>query len=80
MYKPKRNLDGIYFRVKRDGKWDNVCFTDLTDEEITELFDNPEKEPLSAEWWRSVAMILRECIQTMGDFFDIVASYGDAEE
>ena len=30
----KRNLDGIYFRVQRDGKWGNTCFSDLTQEEM----------------------------------------------
>ena len=28
-----RNLDGIYFRVERDGKWQNLCFSDLTEDE-----------------------------------------------
>ena len=27
-----RNLDGYYFRVKRDGKWDNVCWSDMKNE------------------------------------------------
>lgn len=26
----QRNLDGVYFRVERDGKWQNICFSDLT--------------------------------------------------
>lgn len=30
----KRNLDGAFFRVKRDDKWQNICFSDLTDEEM----------------------------------------------
>ena len=25
-----RSLDGVYFIVKRDDKWQNICFTDLT--------------------------------------------------
>lgn len=25
-----RNLDGIYFRVNRDGRWKNSCFSDMT--------------------------------------------------
>lgn len=25
----KRNLDGVYFRIMRDGKGQNVCWTDL---------------------------------------------------
>lgn len=29
----KRDLDGFYLRVHRDGKWCNRCFTDLTEEE-----------------------------------------------
>ena len=38
-----RNLDGVYFRVKRDDKWQNICFTDLTNEETdTILKDRTE--------------------------------------
>jgi hypothetical protein len=29
MSKKQRNLDGIYFRVKRDGKWVTVCYSDM---------------------------------------------------
>ena len=28
-----RNLDGIYFRVERDAKWQTFCFSDLTEDE-----------------------------------------------
>ena len=28
------NLDGIYFRVERDGKWQSLCISDLTSEEL----------------------------------------------
>lgn len=28
------NLDGIYFRVERDGKWQSLCVSDLTLEEL----------------------------------------------
>ena len=38
-----RNLDGVYIRVKRDDKWQNICFTDLTNEETdTILKDRTE--------------------------------------
>lgn len=30
-----KNLDGVFFRIKRDGEWQNVCFCDLT---ITEKY------------------------------------------
>ena len=32
-----RNLDGVYFRVKRDDKLQNICFTDLTNEETNTI-------------------------------------------
>ena len=31
------NLDGVYFIVKRDDKWQNICFTDLTNEETSTI-------------------------------------------
>ena len=38
-----RNLDGVYFRVKRDDKWQNICFTNSTNEETdTILKDRTE--------------------------------------
>ncbi len=39
-----RNLDGYYFRVKRDGKWDNVCWSDMTDEERDKQMTNRSEE------------------------------------
>ena len=38
-YPKKRDLDGIYFRVWRDGKWQNACMTDLTREDFEWLVD-----------------------------------------
>ena len=64
-----RNLDGCYFRVKRDEKWQSVCFSDLTDIERDELFDGKDKPP---EWWQSLAYHLGDCLKRVGDQFDIV--------
>ena len=50
----KRDLDGAYFRVERNGKWKNICFTDLTNEEIETVVGDRGKE-----WWKSMAMHLR---------------------
>lgn len=62
-----RNLDGIYFRVKRDEKWENVCFSDLTEAEREEVCkDRP------AEWYKSLAYRLADCLKTIGDTFDIM--------
>lgn len=68
-----RDLDGIYFRVKRDGKWDNVCFSDLTDEEMDAVLEGRD-----IEWLKSVCKILGRTIKRIGDEFDICC--GDEEE
>lgn len=67
-----RDLDGIYFRVKRDGKWDNVCFSDLTDEEMDVVLEGRD-----TEWLKSVCKILGRTIKRIGDKFDICC--GDKE-
>lgn len=64
----KRNLDGIYFRVERDGKWDNVCFSDLTDEERNKVMDGR-----TDEWLRQMCCLLANTIRNIGEQFDIVA-------
>ena len=48
-YPVKRNLDGCYFRVTRDDKVENVCFTDLTPEEREKIIRDR-----SAEWLSSL--------------------------
>lgn len=64
-----RNLDGCYFRVERDGKWGPVCFSDLTPDERDRLFDNRERP---AEWWKSLAYHLADCLRRVGDELDLV--------
>ena len=64
-----RNLDGCYFRVKRDDKWQSICFSDLTPDERDELFDGKEKP---AEWWKSLAYHLGDCLKNVGDTLDII--------
>ncbi len=62
-----RNLDGIYFRVKRNGKYENVCFSDLEPNEIEEIGAGR-----SAEWWKSVALHLKQRMNIIGETFDII--------
>ena len=40
----KRNLDGCYFRVQRDGKWESICFSDLTEEERNGVLEGRNEE------------------------------------
>lgn len=63
----KRNLDGVYFRVQRDGKWDNVCFSDLTKDERNEVMENR-----SEQWLKEMCQILADVIVNIGEQFDIL--------
>ena len=73
-YPTMRNLDGVYFRVKRDEGYTPVCWTDLTDEE-RERFgaDRP------ASWWKSLADHLAERLRHVGDALDIEFVYEEDE-
>lgn len=67
-----RNLDGTYFRIERNGKYENVCFSDLTLEERDEIAEMNGGR--SAEWWKSLAYHLADCLHIIGEQFDIVRS------
>lgn len=41
-----RNLDGIYFRVNRDGRWKNSCFSDMTYPEKIKMLKSFSKEQM----------------------------------
>ena len=45
-YPQQRNLDGIYYRVKRDGTWETICFSDMTEQEMREHLARMERETL----------------------------------
>lgn len=55
-----RNLDGCYFRAKRDDKWTSVCFTDLEPKEAEEKIINK-----SDEWLESLYNHLYEVVQNI---------------
>lgn len=70
MTKIQRNLDGIFFRVQRGGKWTNVCYSDMTKDERNEIAakraetSTPEEQ---AAWWRSMADLLADQLYDMGE-------------
>lgn len=69
-YPTKRNLDGMYFRLERNGNYENVCITDMTDEEFIEVIGKlGEKQQIS------VAKTLRKIIRDIGEQFDIIGGY-----
>lgn len=61
-----RNLDGIYFRVQRDGKWQNICFSDLTEDEMDEVLTGKQNMYL-CELCKRLAKALKD----IGEEFDI---------
>lgn len=62
-----RNLDGIYFRVKRDNKWENVCFSDLEGCEMNEILAGKD-----LEWLKDMCKLLGGTIRNIGDKFDLI--------
>ena len=74
MSKIQRGLDGIYFRVKRDGMWQAVCYSDLTLAERDEVarkraeHATPEQQ---AQWWRSMADLLADQLYNMGEHLGV---------
>ena len=62
-----RDLDGVYFRIKRGNKWQDICFSDLTDEEMDYVMDGR-----TTDWLRSMCKILGKTLKRIGDELDIV--------
>ena len=68
-----RNLDGAYFRVLRDGKWQSICFSDLTEDEMNEVLKNRNEE-----WLKSLCIHLGRALRDVGDKMHVVRE--DEEE
>lgn len=70
----KRELCGIYFRVERDGKFEDVCFTDMTElEQKRAIYD------FSPEALRNMCIVLAGVVRNLGDMFDISAEKGEEQ-
>ena len=61
-----RNLDGVYFRINRDNSWKNICFSDLTEDEMNDILKNKPEE-----WLRNMCKILGKTIKYIGEQLDI---------
>ena len=59
----KRNLDGVYFRIGTE----NICFSDLTEEQQDEMMSG--RDP---EWLKSLCKILAKALKNVGDDLDII--------
>lgn len=67
----KRNLDCVYFRINRNGEWQNICFSDLTEAEMKEILNSKTKT-----WVDSLCIVLGKVIRAIGDQFDIYIDDG----
>ncbi len=66
MDKAKRNLDGMLFRIKRDEKYQSICFSDMTTEERLEVLKTKD-----VEFMRRMCLIIAERMREIGDKYDI---------
>ena len=62
-----RELDGVYFRIQREDKWESVCFSDMTKNEMEDVLKDK-----SLEYIKSLAIILGEQLKDIGNRFDIL--------
>jgi hypothetical protein len=74
-YPKKRNLDGVYFRIKRDKKFDNICFSDLMESEQDDVM-----EDRSEEWLKKMCKVLSNSIRLIADYFNIYNDISGDEE
>jgi len=54
----RRNLDGVYFRIGTE----NICFSDLTEEQQDEIMKDRNEE-----WLKSMCKILAKTLKDIGD-------------
>ena len=59
--------DGAYFRVPRDGKWQAVCFSDLTDEERQQALNGWDNDALRRMCCLLADTIRNKCTRRHGD-------------
>ena len=71
-YPKERGMDGVYFRVRRGGEYHAVCWSDLTDDERSEM---GEGRPL--EWWREMACIMTRQLRYVADALDLTMGVDD---
>lgn len=55
-------MDGCYFRIKREGKWESICFSDLTHDE-RELVTASK----SRKWLKRLLNHLGDCLYSVGE-------------
>ena len=75
MSKMQRNMDGVYFRVERDGRWQNVCFSDMTaDERKAVVYDRMNERPFveQASYYRRLAELMADQLYDVAEQLGVV--------
>lgn len=65
-YPKQRGIDGIYYRVNRNDKQEDVCFTDLTVDEQKRMLETLDNEAL-----KKTCLILADTVRAVGDLYNI---------
>jgi hypothetical protein len=69
-----RDLDGVYFRIERDNKWQSICFSDLNEVEMVKVLEGKDEE-----WLKRLCKILGQTLREVGDHFNIVRGTREEE-
>ena len=65
-YPIERGLDGMYFRVERDGEWKDICLTDLIPEEREVVLNSFDKDALIR-----TCLSLADTVRAVGDLYNL---------
>ena len=70
-----RGLDGIYFRVERNGEWQSICMSDLTEEEFDKVMEKRNRQ-----FAVSCCKVLARKLKEIGDEFNLISDYELGED
>ena len=66
---PERlELDGVFFRVNRNNKYFNICFSDLTETEQNEILEKMTPSEL-----KRMCIILAKTLRSLGEEGDTIS-------
>jgi len=71
IYPEVRDIDGLYFRVKRGDEYSSLCFTDLTEKEQEEIVD-VYYAAHGIESVKRLLLIIAKDFREVCDGFDII--------
>ena len=75
IYPKERNLDDIFYRVVRNGKALSLCFTDLTEQEQTEILAGYDRDAS-----QRMCRILAKTLRAIGDQLGLTGREDDYED